>query len=693
MKRMLINGTQEEEMRVALVNGQHLFNLFIENENSAPKKANIYKGRVSRVEPSLGAAFVDYGSERHGFLPLKDIVIKNQDPDSDVKIDIKDAVKPGQEIIIQIEKEERGNKGAAITNNISLAGCYLVLMPNNPEAGGISRRVEGEERDNLREILKAVNLPEGMGVIVRTAGVGRSAEELQWDLDVLVLQWEAIQKAYTERPAPFLIYQESDMIGRVIRDHLRADIGEIVVDNKDLFEKTKNQVAIVRPDFVDKVKLYTDTAPLFSRFQIQKQIESAFKREVTLPSGGSLVFDINEALVSIDINSARATKADDIEATALNTNLEAADEIARQLRMRDLGGLVVIDFIDMSSNTAQRDVENRLRDAVQDDRARIQIGRISRFGLLEMSRQRLRASLREANQMVCPRCKGQGTIRNISSLSLAVLRLIEEECMKEEGAQIQIHVPVAVATYLSNEKRNQILELEKRYKCMILVLPNAEMTTPHFEVTRLRSTELSQKQKDRLSYEISYDYETEIREEMPQEKIESPAVKQIVPEKPAPKGNNRRKPNHKKKKGFFARLFAALFGTDNKNQKGRKGQHNNRNRHNSNNRSGNNNNNRNRRTQNRRTNSNSSGQSRRSSNNRNNYNNRNRQQGNRNNRPTNNNPSATNTTHNTNTPAGNNNNSNTSTASTNNSNPNASSRNNNASSSNNDASNKPANND
>lgn len=646
MKRMLINATQEEELRVALVNGQHLFNLFIENEHSQQKKANIYKGRVSRVEPSLGAAFVDYGSERHGFLPLKDITVQ---PNADgSEPNIKEAVKPGQEIIIQIEKEERGNKGAAITNQISLAGCYLVLMPNSPEAGGISRRVEGEERDELRTSLKELTLPNDMGVIIRTAGVGRSTEELQWDLDVLLKQWKAIDEAYAERPAPFLIYQESDIIGRVIRDYLRPDIGEIVVDNKNIFEQTKTNVAKINPDFTDKVKLYSDTTPLFSRYQIQKQIESAFQREVTLPSGGSIVFDITEALVSIDINSARATKGADIEQTARNINLEAADEIARQLRMRDLGGLVVIDFIDMSVTSAQRDVENRLRDAVREDRARIQIGRISRFGLLEMSRQRLRASLREGNQMVCPRCQGQGTIRNIPSLSLALLRLIEEECMKERGSQIQIHLPVGAATYLGNEKRNQIIELEKRYQCMVLILPSAELETPHYSVTRIRAADLNQKQKDRLSYEISYEYETEIKEDSYQdvEEIEKPAVSHVVPDSAGPtRSRSAPKRGTKKPTGFWKKLMVALFGEKkkptnnrNSNQRGRNGQ-----RNNSNNR----NNNQGRRTQNRRTggqnrNNNNRGQhttegtetSQRPNNNRN-SNNRNNNNRNNNNRPNN----------------------------------------------------------
>ena len=594
MKRMLINATQEEELRVALVDGQYLYNLFIENEDSQQKKANIYKGKVSRVEPSLGAAFVDYGSERHGFLPLKDIIHKSSNG-KDEQPNIKDVIKPGQEIIIQIDKEERGNKGAAITNQISLAGSYMVLMPKNPEAGGISRRIDGEDRNDLRELLSKLVIPETMGVIIRTAGVGRAIEELQWDLDVLVKQWEAINDAYDTKAAPFLIYQESNVVTRAIRDYLRPEISEIVVDNVAIYEQTKDYISKVRPDSVDKVILYEDSTPLFSRFQIQKQIESAFQREVTLPSGGSLVFDINEALVSIDINSAKSTKGDDIESTAISTNLEAADEIGRQLRMRDLGGLVVIDFIDMSPIANQREVESRLRNAVQDDPARIQLGRISKFGLLEMSRQRLRPSLRESNQIICPRCFGQGTIRNVSSLSLAILRLIEEECMKEAGSQIQVHVPVAVATYLLNEKREQILGCEKSYNCIVLVLPKIQLETPHYSITRIRPTELTERQKQRLSYEIP-------AEQLPQKtqqraksnKAEIPAVKTMTPDKAAPKVRPQRK---KSKPGFFAQLFASLFGTAKPEQKkqyhknrhqsnrggqGRKNYHQNRNRNNQN---------------------------------------------------------------------------------------------------------------
>jgi ribonuclease E len=598
MKRMLMNATQKEEMRVALVDGQSLYNLFIENDDHQQKKANIYKGRVSRVEPSLGAAFVDYGAERHGFLPLKDIVLpasNNGEP-----VHIKDAVKPGQEIIIQIEKEERGNKGAAITNQISLAGCYLVLMPNSPEAGGISRRVEGQERDELRAVLAQLEIPEGMGVIVRTAGVGRSSEELQWDLNVLLKQWDAINEAYAQQAAPFLIYQESSVITRAVRDYLRPDIGEILVDNKDIYTDVKSFVEKIRPDFVEKVKFYDDVTPLFSRYQIQKQIESAFQREVTLPSGGSLVFDINEALVAIDINSAKATKGEDIEQTALCTNLEAADEIARQLRMRDLGGLVVIDFIDMGPSAHQREVENRLRNAVSNDRARIQLGRISRFGLLEMSRQRLRPSLREANQMVCPRCSGMGTIRNVSSLSLAILRLIEEECMKEAGSQVQVHVPIPVSTYLLNEKRLPITELEKRYKCFILILANAKLETPHYAITRLRPNELNLQQQERLSHEISYQIDEQVVDQQLTKIIpEKPAVATVIPDAPAP-ARKKHTVRKAKKVGLLRRIFIALFGGGNNKKKSNNDRRNQRsgNRNYSNNRGGN----RNRRPQNRRNN-------------------------------------------------------------------------------------------
>ncbi|MET0355402.1 MAG: Rne/Rng family ribonuclease, partial [Cellvibrio sp.] len=436
MKRMLINATQPEELRVALVDGQWLYDLDIENRNREQKKSNIYKGRITRVEPSLEAAFVDYGAERHGFLPLKEIsreYFSKNPGDSDGRIKIKDVLKEGTEVIVQIDKEERGNKGAALTTFVSLAGRYLVLMPNNPRAGGISRRIEGEERADLKDALGAIEVPQGMGVIIRTAGVGRSAEELQWDLNYLLQLWDSIDTAAKKDPAPNFLFQESNVIIRAIRDYLRQDIGEIFVDNKEAFDLAAGFIQQVMPNYSSKVKLYQDDIPLFNRYQIESQIETAFQREVKLPSGGSIVIDVTEAMIAIDINSSRATKGGDIEETALQTNLEAADEIARQLRLRDMGGLVVIDFIDMQPVRNQREVENRMRDALLMDRARVQIGRISRFGLLEMSRQRLRPSLGETHSKVCPRCEGQGTIRGTRSLALSILRLVEDEAQKERS--------------------------------------------------------------------------------------------------------------------------------------------------------------------------------------------------------------------------------------------------------------------
>ena len=491
MKRMLINATQEEELRVALVDGQKLYDLDIESPGHEQKKANIYKGKITRVEPSLEAAFVDYGAERHGFLPLKEIA-RNYFPAGysyQGRPNIKEVVKEGQEVIVQIDKEERGNKGAALTTFISLAGSYLVLMPNNPRAGGISRRIEGDERTELKEALSKLTVPDGMGLIVRTAGVGKSAEELEWDLHVLRGHWNAIQEAAEGGSAPFLIHQESNVIVRAIRDYLRRDIGEIVIDNPVVYERAKKHIELVRPDSLKLVKLYDGDVPMFSHYQIESQIESAFQREVRLPSGGSIVIDPTEALTSIDINSSRATKGSDIEETALKTNMEAAEEIARQLRLRDLGGLVVIDFIDMTPVRHQREVENCLRDAVRQDRARIQLGRISRFGLLEMSRQRLRPSLGESSTHVCPRCLGQGTIRDNESLALAILRLIEEEALKDNTGQIHGQVPVDVAAYLLNEKRKSIASLEQRYNVEIYIIPNEQLETPHFSVERVRSGE------------------------------------------------------------------------------------------------------------------------------------------------------------------------------------------------------------
>ena len=501
MKRMLINATQKEELRVALVDGQRLFDLDIESPGHEQKKANIYKGKITRVEPSLEAAFVDYGAERHGFLPLKEIA-REYFPDDYVfqgRPNIRDILSEGQEVIVQVNKEERGNKGAALTTFVSLAGSYLVIMPNNPRAGGISRRIEGDERTELKEALSSLDVPEGVGLIVRTAGVGKSPEELQWDLKVLLHHWEAIKQASQNRPAPFLIHQESDVIVRAIRDYLRRDIGEILIDSQKVFEKAKEHIKLVRPDFINRVKLYQGEVPLFSHYQIESQIESAFQREVRLPSGGSIVIDVTEALTAIDINSARSTRGGDIEETALNTNLEAADEIARQLRLRDLGGLVVIDFIDMTPVRHQREVENRIRDAVRQDRARIQISRISRFGLLEMSRQRLSPSLGESSHHICPRCQGTGKVRDNESLSLSILRLIEEEALKENTKQVHTIVPVQIASYLLNEKRKAISNIEKRHNVDVIVAPNEAMETPHFSVFRLRDGE----EVNELSYNLA----------------------------------------------------------------------------------------------------------------------------------------------------------------------------------------------
>jgi len=571
MKRMLINATQPEELRVAIVDGQKLYNLDIETPGREQKKANIYKGRITRVEPSLEAAFIDYGAERHGFLPLKEISRQyfNQEVrQAGGRVLIQNAVKEGQEVIVQIEKEERGNKGAALTTFVSLAGRYLVLMPNNPRAGGVSRRIEGQDRAELREAMSQLEIPEGMGLIVRTAGVGRGAEELQWDLDYLLHLWSAIAASAEERKAPFLIYQESNVIIRSIRDHLKSDIGEILVDNQAMFDQAVDFIRQVMPHYERRLKLYQDEVPLFSRFQIETQIESAFRREVRLPSGGSLVIDHTEALVSIDINSSKATKGADIEETALNTNLEAADEIARQLRLRDLGGLFVIDFIDMSAPKHQRDVENRLREALKEDRARVQLGRISRFGLLEMSRQRLRPSLGESSQQVCPRCDGHGFVRSVESLGLSILRLIEEHAMKENTARIVAHLPVDVATFLLNDKRQAIHDIERRQSVEVLLVPDIQLQTPHYEINRLRGADLEGEEQP-ASYQISRETEdstvpTGGRHEP--RAIEEPAVKQITPparapvaDKPAPAPAPAQAPNETGDTGFLRRIFSSLF--------------------------------------------------------------------------------------------------------------------------------------
>ncbi|WP_154115454.1 ribonuclease E [Vibrio cincinnatiensis] len=573
MKRMLINATQKEELRVALVDGQRLFDLDIESPGHESKKANIYKGRITRIEPSLEAAFVDYGAERHGFLPLKEIA-REYFPEGysyQGRPSIKEVLKEGQEVIVQVEKEERGSKGAALTTFISLAGSYLVLMPNNPRAGGISRRIEGDERTELKAALSTLVLPQGMGLIVRTAGVGKSAEELEWDLNVLLNHWSAIKQASESNPAPFLIHQESNVIVRAIRDYLRRDIGEILIDSNTIYERALEHIRLVRPDFVNRVKKYEGEVPLFSHFQIESQIESAFQREVRLPSGGSIVIDPTEALTSIDINSARATKGGDIEETALNTNLEAADEIARQLRLRDLGGLVVIDFIDMTPVRHQREVENRLREAVRLDRARVQIGRISRFGLLEMSRQRLSPSLAEASHHICPRCSGTGVIRDNESLALSVLRLIEEEALKDNTSQVLTIVPVSIASYLLNEKRRSVNHIERNQEVRITIVPNSDMETPHFEVIRVREGE----EQEMLSYlvpkKLEQLKEAEGKEpvdvDVKPKRLEEPVLKGFAAPAqtaPAPKPKTEQptitESEPSTKPGLMNRLFGALSG-------------------------------------------------------------------------------------------------------------------------------------
>ncbi|MES1935910.1 Rne/Rng family ribonuclease [Salinisphaera hydrothermalis] len=534
MKRILVNATQPEELRVAIVDGQKLHDLDIEVGSREQRKANVYKGRVTRVEPSLEAAFIDYGGNRHGFLPLKEVA-KSYYEKSDGKgqSNGKATLSEGQEVIVQVEKEERGNKGAALTTYISLAGRYLVLMPNNPRAGGVSRRIEGEERNELREALNEVQVPEGMGVIVRTAGVGRCAEELQWDLDYLAQVWKAINDAANERKAPFLIYQESNVIIRALRDYLRDDIGEVLIDQPEVYDTGREFMQQVMPHALNKLKKYTDDTPLFSRFQVESQIESAFEREVTLPSGGSIVIDHTEAMTSVDINSARATKGAGIEETAFNTNVEAAEEIARQLRIRDLGGLVVIDFIDMESAKNQREVENRLKQAAKADRARVQIGRISRFGLLEMSRQRLKPSLSEYSSQVCPRCLGRGSIRSVESLSLSILRLLEEEAMKPGTGRVIVQLPIPVASFLLNEKRADLADVEQRAKTRITLVPNNELETPHYEIKRVRGDQLTEDGNNAASYKIDTQVEIEKPAEpdhkaSTQKAREEPAVKRVA---------------------------------------------------------------------------------------------------------------------------------------------------------------------
>ncbi|MFK8066699.1 MAG: Rne/Rng family ribonuclease [Gammaproteobacteria bacterium] len=563
MKRMIINATQPEELRVALVDGQKLYDLDIETVGKEQKKSNIYKAKIIRIEPSLEAAFVDYGAERHGFLPLKEIsrsvFIKPHSGGG--RVNIKDVVKEGQEIIVQVEKEERGNKGAALTTFVSLAGRYLVAMPNNPRAGGVSRQIEGSDREESKQAMSELTIPEGMGLILRTAGVGKASEELQWDLDYLMQLWSAIEEAAETKAAPFLIYQEHDVIIRAIRDYLRNDISEILVDDETLYKKAVEFMEQVMPHNLKKLKHYQDSTPLFTRYQIESQIETAFGREVRLPSGGSLVIEPTEALTTIDINSARATKGSDIEDTALNTNLEAADEVARQLRLRDLGGLVVIDFIDMLAARNQRKVETRIKDALKVDRARVQIGRISRFGLLEMSRQRLSASLIEGTHETCPRCSGLGTIRGTASLGLSLLRIIQEEAMKDNVGRVVVQLPVDTATFLLNEKRSEITDLENRLGVEVLLIPNPQLQTPHYEVERFRKQIMdSPDWKEEPSYDlikiteeeslISTRAEKPIAEHAAVQEINRSTPKPTTAEAaPAPQG------------GIIKRMFSGLFGS------------------------------------------------------------------------------------------------------------------------------------
>ena len=555
MKRMLVNATQPEELRVALVDGQRLYDLDIEATGKEQKKSNIYKGRIVRLEPSLEAAFVDYGADRHGFLPLKEVsrsLFRDRGRDNQGRANINDVLAEGQEIIVQVEKEERGNKGAALTTFISLAGRYLVAMPNNPRAGGVSRQIEGDDRDEAREAMAELEIPSNMGLILRTAGVGKSAEELQWDLDYLMQLWTAIDSAATERRAPFLIFQDRNVIIRAIRDYLRSDITEILVDDRKLFDLAQEFMQQVMPHNLPKLKFYDDDVPLFSRYQIEGQIDSAFSRSIRLPSGGSLVIEPTEALTTIDINSAKATQGGDIEETAYRTNIEAAEEIGRQLRIRDLGGLVVIDFIDMLANKNQRQVENRLRDAVKIDRARVQIGKISRFGLLEMSRQRLRPSLAESSHEVCPRCAGVGTIRNVKSTALAVLRILEEEAMKDSTAKVVAQVPVDVATFLLNEKRSDVSGIEERQHVNILLIPDQNLETPHYDVQRVRTQDA-----ETVAQGESYTMVSEV--ERPQIDMNGREERAAETAAVAPIPRSAPKPAAAED-GLIKRLFTGLFG-------------------------------------------------------------------------------------------------------------------------------------
>ncbi|WP_256079197.1 Rne/Rng family ribonuclease [Massilia sp. YIM B04103] len=574
MKRMLFNATQQEELRVAIVDGQKLIDIDIETAGREQRKSNIYKGVITRIEPSLEACFVSYGEDRHGFLPFKEVARSYFREGVDVRnASVKEALREGQEIVVQVEKEERGNKGAALTSFISLAGRYLVLMPNNPRGGGVSRRVEGEERQELRETMDKLDLPQGMSVIARTAGIGRTVEELQWDLNYLMQLWRAIEGASKAGSGAFLIYQESSLVIRAIRDYFQPDIGEILIDTDEIYDQAHQFMSHVMPDMVHRVKRYSDDVPLFSRFQIEHQIETAYSRTVPLPSGGAIVIDHTEALVSVDVNSARATRGSDIETTAFNTNLEAAEEVARQLRLRDLGGLIVIDFIDMEVAKNQREVEQRLKDALHHDRARVQMGKISRFGLMELSRQRLRPSLSEGSHVTCPRCSGTGHIRDTESSALQVLRIIQEEAMKENSAAIHVQVPVDVAAFLLNEKRGEVLKIENRHRITVILIPNKHLDTPHYKLERIKHDD-PRLEDSAASYTMAEQAETDMAFSKRQKEEAKPrqeaVVKTITPAQPAPMVD--RKPAAEAAKpaapaaaaaaeqGFFAKLISFFTG-------------------------------------------------------------------------------------------------------------------------------------
>ena len=590
MKRMLFNATQQEELRVAIVDGQKLIDIDIETSGREQRKGNIYKGVITRIEPSLEACFVNYGEERHGFLPFKEVSRAYFKDGIDVRTaGIKDALREGQEIIVQVEKEERGNKGAALTSFISLAGRYLVLMPNNPRGGGVSRRIEGEDRAELREAMGQLTVPDGMSIIARTAGIGRSAEELQWDLSYLMQLWTAIDQAASSNQGPLLIYLESSLVIRAIRDYFQPDIGEILIDTDEIYEQASSFMSVVMPDNMSRVKRYQDDVPLFSRFQIEHQIETAYSRTVSLPSGGAIVIDHTEALVSVDVNSARSTRGSDIEETAARTNLEAADELARQMRLRDLGGLIVIDFIDMESSKNQKDVEQRLKDALRHDRARVQMGKISRFGLLELSRQRLRPALSESSNVTCPRCNGTGHIRDTESSALQVLRIIQEEAMKENTAAIHCQVPVDVAAFLLNEKRAEVIKIESRFKVNVLLLPNKHLETPHYKLERLRHDDprlddpkASYAMAEEASKELESDTILNRRAEEAKPRQEA-AVKGVRPSQPAPPSvprAERKTAGEKSSSGGLMGFIKSLFGSkeeakpaDKRTSGGRGGRH------------------------------------------------------------------------------------------------------------------------